>query len=75
MTITSAITGKSYQDTSVVNFYNYNDIVTYLKHGAIPVDIFPAAHEDKIIFTFTKEDHERLKRVAKVERMKKGAHG
>lgn len=74
MTIKSAITGKSYQDNEVVNFYNYNDVVTYLKHGALPVDLFPSSQGDKIIFTFLKEDHERLKRVAKVERMKKGAH-
>lgn len=75
MTIQSAVTGKSYQDTDVVNFYNYNDAVVYMKHGALPVDVFPSAHEDRIIFTFLKTDHERLKKVAKVERMKKGAHG
>ncbi len=73
MTITSAITGKSYQDNKVVNFYNYDDILCYLKHGALPVDLFPSSRGDRIIFTFLKEDHERLKHVARVERIRKGS--
>lgn len=59
MTIKSAVTGKSYDDSKVVFFYNLIQCMKYMKHGALPLDILVS--KDKLIFVFDKKDHQRLK--------------
>lgn len=55
----STISGKSYDGESAVYFYNVVQARKYMEHGAIPIDVF--ASQNKIIFVFRKEDHQKLK--------------
>lgn len=57
----STITKKYYDESKVVPFSNIKQAQAYLERGAVPVDVF--AGKDKIVFVFSREDHERLKMV------------
>lgn len=60
MRIVSPITGKSYDDASVVFFTNLPQCTAYIKAGAYPLDIM-VGNSNKLIFVFSREDHEKLK--------------
>lgn len=61
MTTTSKITGKTYDDTSVVFFYNAFQAKKYIENGAELLDLLVTRENPKMIFVFSKEDHKRLR--------------
>lgn len=60
MRITSDITGKTYEDSSVVFFTNLPQSIAYMKAGAVPLDVM-VGNSNKLIFVFSKEDHMKLR--------------
>lgn len=57
----STITGNYYDENKVVPFSNMKQAYAYMERGAIPIDVF-AGHE-KIVFVFSRSDHDRLKMI------------
>ena len=57
----STITKKYYDESKAVPFSNVKQAQAYLEKGAVPIDVF--AGKDKIVFVFSREDHERLKMI------------
>lgn len=57
----SEVTGKRYNDEEMVFFRNYVQAAYYISWGVELVDLFVDSSM-KLVFVFSKEDHERLKR-------------
>ena len=57
----STITGKRYDEGKVVPFSNLRQAYAYMERGAIPIDVF--AGNEKIVFVFSRKDHDRLKMI------------
>lgn len=57
----STITGKYYDESKAVPFSNLKQAYAYMERGVIPIDVF--AGNKKIVFVFSREDHDRLKMV------------
>lgn len=60
MKIFSETTGKCYEDEDCVFFRNYVQSGYYIEWGAELVDVFTDSSH-KLVFVFTKADHNRLK--------------
>lgn len=56
----SETTGKCYEDEDCVFFRNYVQSAYYIEWGAELIDIFTDSLH-KLVFVFTKDDHNRLK--------------
>lgn len=56
----SDVTGKTYNDEDMVFFRNYVQAAYYISWGVELVDLFVDSSM-KLVFVFSKEDHERLK--------------
>lgn len=55
----SDVTGKTYDDEDMIFYRNISQIIFWLEHDCIPVDIF-AGGDHKLVVAFTKEDHKRM---------------
>lgn len=55
----STITGKYYNEDQAVPFSNMKQAYAYMERGVIPIDVF--AGKDKIVFVFSREDHDKWK--------------
>lgn len=56
----SEITGEYYEDEEVVFFRNYIQSAYYIEWGAKLIDIFTDSNH-KLVFVFTKIDHDKYK--------------
>lgn len=65
-----SITGISYEDEDCVFFRNTLQSSFYMFHGAKLVDIF-VDDKMRMVYVFTKTDHERLKMLWKISQVEK----
>lgn len=56
----SDVTGKQYDDEDCVFFRNIYQSSKYISWGAKVVDLF-CGSDDKLVFVFSKQDHEKYK--------------
>jgi hypothetical protein len=62
MRVFSEITQKSYDDSDMVFFRNIQQSIAYIDLGAKVYDVFVDSQK-KLVFCFSKEDHDRFKSV------------
>ena len=61
MLTTSEITQHRYDPKDCVFFRNALQSTVYMLNGATLLDVIPVATERRLVFVFSREDHERLK--------------